>query len=154
MSFRYPLPLTSRTGASAPHSVLFKSAELSQRLRITARQLQWWDEQGILPAHHEGHKRLYSRREAILAGVIGKLRKAGLGRDRLQTALRTLLTCGRNEELPRYLVVNWQSGVSYPASSDHQAVQIISTFGEQGVPSLLIDVEQIEHKLALPCFSF
>jgi hypothetical protein len=63
--------------------VWFGSTELCQRLGLTARQLQWWDGQGLLPARHEGHKRLYSGRDAVLAGVIGTLRNAGLGQARL-----------------------------------------------------------------------
>jgi MerR HTH family regulatory protein len=118
-----------------------------QRLHLTARQLQWWDEQGLLPAHHAGHKRLYPPREAVLAGVIGQLRQAGLGSARLQTALRTIAGNGCREELPRYLVVNWQSGRSYPAGCDGQALAVVSRLGDAGVPSLLIDVEQIENKL-------
>ncbi len=154
MSFSPFVPVTPKPVSAAQYPVLFGSAELSWRLHITARQLQWWDEQGILPARHEGHKRLYSQREAVLAGVILKFRQAGLGRVRLQKALRTILTAARNEELPRYLVVNWKSGLSCPASSDSQALQIASTFCDQGIPSLLIDVEQIENKLAPAPFSF
>jgi DNA-binding transcriptional MerR regulator len=99
MSLRFSLSLSSRPAFVAQETVLFGSAELSQRLGLTARQLQWWDEQGILPAHHEGHKRLYSWRSAVLAGVIQKLRKAGLGQARLQTALRTVTTNGRTSPL-------------------------------------------------------
>jgi MerR HTH family regulatory protein len=154
MSFSSSLPLTPRSVLSAQHPVLFGSAELGKRLRVTARQLQWWDEQGILPARHEGHKRLYSRQETVLAGVILKLRQAGLGQVRLQKALRTMLPLAQNEEFPRYLIVNWKSGRSSPASSDSQALQIISTLCDQGVPSLLIDVEPIESKLASASFSY
>src|SRR4051794_28583402 len=148
MSSRVSLPFFSPPAGATENAVLFGSAELCRRLGLTARQLQWWDEQGILPAHHEGHKRLYFLRSAVLAGVIQKLRKAGLGQARLQTALRTVTTNGRTEELPRYLIVNGKSGRSYPANSDGQALDLVCTLGEGGAPSLVIDLEQIEHKLA------
>jgi hypothetical protein len=90
MSTRLSFPLFASLDDGADTPVWFGSTELCQRLGLTARQLQWWDEQGLLPARHEGHKRLYSGRDAVLAGVIGTLRKAGLGQARLQTALRTL----------------------------------------------------------------
>jgi len=153
LSTRRSLPLCAPLVDVSEPPVLFGSTELCRRLGLTARQLQWWDEQRILPARHEGHKRLYSRREAVLAGVILQLRKAGLGQARLQKALRTVLPA-RNEELPRYLVVNWRSGLSSPASSDSQALQIVCTLCDQGVPSLLLDVEQIENKLVSASFSF
>jgi MerR HTH family regulatory protein len=143
-----PRPLPGWSSSSTLYPVLFGSAEVCQRLRLTARQLQWWDEQGLLPARHAGHKRLYSLREAVLAGVIGQLRQAGLGSARLQTALCTITGKGRGEELPRYLVVNWHSGRSYAAATDGQALEIVSRLGDGGAPSLLIDLEQIENKLA------
>jgi len=147
MPLDHDLLLTHRPVHSVQLVARFGSVDLGKRLHITPRQLQWWDEQGILPAHHEGHKRLYTKRDAILAGIIVKLREAGLGRERLKRALRMIAHHRRNEEFSRYLVVNWKSGQSYDASDDRQAMQILSTFSNKGVPSLLIDVEQIEHRL-------
>jgi DNA-binding transcriptional MerR regulator len=92
--------------------VWFGSTELCRRLGLTARPLPWWEEQGLLPARHEGHQRLYGWRDAVWAGVIGTLRKAGLGPARVQAALQTGIARGRTTELPRYLVVNWRSGRS------------------------------------------
>jgi len=142
-----PPSLPVRPASAAPCPVLLGSAEVCQRLRLTARQLQWWDEQGLLPARHVGHKRLYSPREAVLAGAIWTLRRAGLGPVRLQTALQAITGKRRGEPLPRYLVVNWKSGRSYPMDSDGQALNLMSTLGEEGRPSLLIDLEQMAHKL-------
>ena len=134
--------------------VWFGSTELCQRLGLTARQLQWWDEQGLLPARHEGHKRLYSGRDAVWAGVIGILRQAGLGQARLQTALWTLTVPGRRMELPRYLVVDWRSGRSETVHSERQALERMARLSENGAPALLIDLEQIENKLATAHRSF
>jgi DNA-binding transcriptional MerR regulator len=125
----------------------FGSVELGKRLAITARQLQWWDEQGLLPAGHEGYKRVYTKREALLAGVIAKLRKTGLGRKRLKNALRPMTSRHRDESLGRYLVVNWRSGWSDMAASESQALGIAAALSSQGVPCLLIDLEQIERRL-------
>jgi len=38
----------------------FTSKEVMALTRISARQLQWWDEQGIVVPQREGHKRIYS----------------------------------------------------------------------------------------------
>ncbi len=154
MSTRLSLPLFSPPAGAAENPVFFGSAELCRRLGLTARQLQWWDEQGLLPARHEGHKRLYAWRDAVLAGVVGTLRKAGLGQARVQAALHTLTAPGRTPELPRYLVVNWRSGRSDAVQNDRQALARMATLSERGVPSLLIDLEPIESKLSAPAFSF
>jgi len=108
---------------------------------------QWWDEQGLLPAQHEGHKRLYTKREGLLAGVIVKLRVAGLSRQRLKNALRPMTSPPRGESLARYLVVNWRSGWSALAASESQALGSVSALSGQGTPCLVIDLEQIERRL-------
>ena len=154
MSSRVSRPLFSQTAYTVENPVFFGSAELCRRLGLTARQLQWWDEQGLLPTRQEGHKRLYAWREAVLAGVIGKLRNAGLGQARLQAALQPLTAPGRTPEWPRYLVVNWQSGWSYAVQNDRQALERVATLCDSGVPALLIDLEPIESKLSAPDFSF
>ena len=149
MSTRLSFPLFASLDDGADTPVWFGSTELCQRLGLTARQLQWWDEQGLLPARHEGHKRLYSGRDAVLAGVIGTLRKAGLGQARLQTALRTLTIPGRTMELlPRYLVVDWQSGRSEAVPNERQALERVAILSEGGRPALLMDLEQVESKLS------
>jgi DNA-binding transcriptional MerR regulator len=148
MSTRLSFPLFAALEDWAETPVWFGSTELCQRLGLTARQLQWWDEQGLLPARHEGHKRLYSSRDAVLAGVIGTLRNAGLGQTRLQTALRTLTVPRRTTELPRYLVVDWQSGRSEAVQNEWQALERVATLSEGGRPALLMDLEQIERKLS------
>ena len=148
MSTRLSFPLFASLDDWTETPVWFGSTELCQRLGLTARQLQWWDEQGLLPAHHEGHKRLYSRRDAVLAGVIGILRNAGLGQARLQAALRMLTVPGRTTELPRYLVVDWPSGRSSGVQNERQALERMAMLSEKGVPTLLIDLEQIENKLS------
>ena len=40
--------------------------EVMQRTAITARQLQWWDERGVVKPEREGRRRIYSRQ--ALAG--------------------------------------------------------------------------------------
>ena len=148
MVTRLSLPLFIPWEDGVEIAVWFGSTELCQWLGLTARQLQWWDEQGLLPARHEGHKRLYSRRDAVLAGVIGTLRKAGLGQARVQAALQTLTARGRRLELPRYLVVDWRSGRSGGVPNERQALERMARRSENGVPTLLIDLEQIESKLS------
>jgi DNA-binding transcriptional MerR regulator len=154
MSTRLSLPLFAPLADWAETPVWFGSTEVCRRLGLTARQLQWWDEQDLLPARHEGHQRLYGWRDAVLAGVIGTLRNAGLGQARVQAALQTLTAPGHTSELPRYLVVNWRSGRSYAVQNERQALERMTTLSEGGVPTLLIDLEPIESKLSAARFSF
>jgi DNA-binding transcriptional MerR regulator len=38
----------------------FPSQEVIALTGISARQLQWWDERGVVKPAREGHRRLYS----------------------------------------------------------------------------------------------
>ncbi len=37
----------------------FSSEEVATLARVTARQLQWWDERGVVSPEHQGHRRRY-----------------------------------------------------------------------------------------------
>ena len=52
----------------------FHSHEVVRLTGITARQLQWWDEQGIVVPAREGHSRLYSQADLTEVAVICQLR--------------------------------------------------------------------------------
>lgn len=47
-------------------------------LDISRRQLQWWDEQGVVKPHIEGHSRRYTAVDVQRAAVVAQLRSAGL----------------------------------------------------------------------------
>jgi DNA-binding transcriptional MerR regulator len=44
---------------------------------ITQRQLQWWDERGVVVPQRLGHKRFYSPDDALLIMVLAELRRRG-----------------------------------------------------------------------------
>ena len=51
---------------------------------ITARQLQWWEERGLIKPLRQGHRRLYSWDQLVTATVIGQLRRRGFSLQRLR----------------------------------------------------------------------
>jgi len=70
----------------------FHSHEVVQLTGITARQLQWWDEQGIVVPAREGHCRLYSQADLTEVAVICQLRKKGFSLQRVRKVMRLLQT--------------------------------------------------------------
>ena len=44
---------------------------------VTARQLQWWDERGVVKPQRVGHRRLYSMQNLTEIAVICQLRRKG-----------------------------------------------------------------------------
>ena len=69
---------------------LFTSAEVMARTGITARQLQWWDERGIVVPAREGHRRLYSLDDLAEVAVICDLRRRGFSLQRVRKVMRLL----------------------------------------------------------------
>jgi DNA-binding transcriptional MerR regulator len=68
----------------------FHSHEVVQLTGITARQLQWWDEQGIVVPARQGHCRLYSQADLTEVAVICQLRKKGFSLQRVRKIMRLL----------------------------------------------------------------
>jgi DNA-binding transcriptional MerR regulator len=69
---------------------LFTSRDVISLTGITARQLQWWDERGIVVPAREGHRRLYSMEDLAEIAVICELRGRGFSLQRVRKVMRFL----------------------------------------------------------------
>src|ERR1700758_5776853 len=68
----------------------FTSREVIALTGITARQLQWWDERGVVQPEREGHRRLYSMEHLTEVAVICELRRKGFSLQGVRKAMRFL----------------------------------------------------------------
>jgi len=68
----------------------FTSNEVVRLTGITARQLQWWDERGIVVPARQGHRRLYSFEDLTEVAVICELRRKGFSLQRMRKVVRFL----------------------------------------------------------------
>lgn len=68
----------------------FTSREVVALTGITPRQLQWWDERGIVVPAREGHRRLYSMENLAEVTVICELRHRGFPLQRVRKVIRFL----------------------------------------------------------------
>ena len=66
------------------------SVEVMGLTGITARQLQWWDERGIVVPERAGHRRLYSLEDVTEVAVICELRKRAFSLQRVRKVMRFL----------------------------------------------------------------
>jgi len=48
----------------------FSSQEVVALIGVTARQLQWWDERGLIKPERQGHRRLYSMENVMAMAVM------------------------------------------------------------------------------------
>jgi len=69
---------------------LFTSNEVMVLTGITARQLQWWDERGIVVPERQGHRRIYTWDELVTVAVICQLRRRGFSLQRMRRVIRFL----------------------------------------------------------------
>jgi len=72
---------------------------------VSLRQLQWWDEQGVVSPVQRGHRRLYQMHEVIEVGLITELRQKGISLQKIRKVLTFL-----NRELGSGLVEAAQDG--------------------------------------------
>ncbi len=68
----------------------FTSSQVSERTGLTPRQLQWWDEQGIVVPTRLGHRRLYSAKDLAELAVLCDLRQRGFSLQRIRKMLALL----------------------------------------------------------------
>jgi DNA-binding transcriptional MerR regulator len=68
----------------------YTSNEIIALTGITPRQLQWWDERGVVRPAREGHRRLYSLNQLTEVAVICELRRKGISLQGVRKVLRFL----------------------------------------------------------------
>ena len=68
----------------------FTSRDVIALTGITARQLQWWDERGVVRPEREGHRRLYSLNQLTEIAVICQLRRKGFSLQGVRKVVRFL----------------------------------------------------------------
>ena len=68
----------------------FTSNEVVAMTGITPRQLQWWDERGIVVPARAGRRRLYSVDDLAEIAVIVEMRRKGFSLQRMRKIMRFL----------------------------------------------------------------
>jgi DNA-binding transcriptional MerR regulator len=68
----------------------FSSLEVIALAGASARQLQWWDERGVVKPEHIGHRRVYSMQNVIEIAVICELRRKGFSLQGVRKVIRFL----------------------------------------------------------------
>jgi DNA-binding transcriptional MerR regulator len=68
----------------------FSSQEVIALTGVTARQLQWWDERGLIKPERQGHRRLYSMQNVMAMAVICELRRKDFSLQGVRKVMRFL----------------------------------------------------------------
>jgi DNA-binding transcriptional MerR regulator len=91
----------------------FTSSEVVSLTGITPRQLQWWDERGIVTPLREGHRRFYSPDDLAEVAVICELRQRGFSLQRVRKVMRFV-----QKEFGKRLVETVTAGSDYHLLTD------------------------------------
>jgi len=108
----------------------FTSRDVMELTGITARQLQWWDERGIVVPAREGHRRLYSLDDLAEIAVICDLRRRGFSLQRVRKVVRFL-----QKEFGKRLVETVGGRSDYHLLTDGQRIYV-ETSAQQAIDVL------------------
>jgi len=118
----------------------FTSREVVALTGITLRQLQWWDERGIVVPARDGHRRLYSAEDLSEVAVICELRRRGFSLQRVRKVMRLL-----QREFSRRLAETVSGSSDYHLLTDGNTLyletsarQIVDIFKNSRQPMLTI----------------
>jgi hypothetical protein len=84
----------------------FSTSEVSEATGASLRQLQWWDENIILPVRHEGHRRFYTPEDRAMVDIIVRLRAKGLSLNPIRKVLRSIVVRLREVGPDSFLVTD------------------------------------------------
>ena len=97
----------------------FTSNEVVALTGITPRQLQWWDERGLVVPARQGHRRLYSMEDVAEVAVIVELRRKGFSLQRMRKIVKFL-----RHELGRRLSQTVSGDSDYHLLTDGQHIYL------------------------------
>ena len=97
----------------------FTSNEVIALTGITPRQLQWWDERGIVVPARQGHKRIYSLDDLAEVAILCELRQRGFSLQKIRSVIRFL-----QKELGKRLVETVTAAAEYHLLTDGRHIYL------------------------------
>jgi len=116
-------------------SPAFTSRRVTELTGISLRQLQWWDERGIVVPDRDGHKRIYSLDDLAEIAVICELRERGFSLQKIRRVIRFL-----QRELGKRLVETVRAASEYHLLTDGRHIFLEDS--ARGVIDLLKNARQ------------
>src|SRR3954469_12362924 len=103
-------------------AVQFTSEQVVALTGITPRQLQWWDERGIIVPARDGRNRLYSMDDVAEMAVVCQLRRRGFSLQRVRKIMKYL-----QRELGKRLAETVTAGSDYHLLTDGRRIYLENT---------------------------
>ena len=130
----------------------YTSQEVSDLTGATPRQLQWWDEQGVVTPVQIGHKRLYTTFEALQVSLIIGLREKRMSLQKTRQILQNL----SSQHGTNYFDLHRRRG-NIHLLTDGEAVylenslpRIVEIFSESEIAMICLPLAGVIARLKLP----
>lgn len=134
----------------------YTSLDVSRVSGVSLRQLQWWDEQGVVSPSHSGHRRLYQPEEVIEVAVIAELRRKGFSLQKIRRVLKFL-----QKEMGKSLFDSVRNGAEvhlltdgrniYLEDNDHRIVNILKSARQPMISVCVSDqIKRLTASASLP----
>jgi DNA-binding transcriptional MerR regulator len=107
----------------------FSTEQVVALTGMTPRQLQWWDERGIVCPARAGRCRVYSFEDLAEVAVIGALRSRGFSLQRVRKVMRYL-----QREFGKRLAETVSTGADYHLLTDGKTIYLESS------PQQVVDI--------------
>ena len=108
----------------------YTSTEVAKIAQVSLRQLQWWDERGLVGPRKEGHRRLYALDDVAEMAVICDLRRRGFSLQRVRKVIKFL-----QKEFGKRLVETVGGRSDYHLLTDGQRIYV-ETSAQQAIDVL------------------
>jgi DNA-binding transcriptional MerR regulator len=119
----------------------FSTSQVARLTGATLRQLQWWDEKGIVsPALDERHARQYSYGQLIAAAVMAHCRKKEIPLRKVANAIKL---CGIPIGKAQYLVTDGKKAMAFLTSAD--AIKFADSVGK----CWFVDIQNIKNTICM-----
>ena len=130
----------------------FTSHDVTRITGVTLRQLQWWDEQGVVSPAQRGHRRLYQLDEVIEVSLITELRRKGISLQKIRRVLKFL-----QKELGKGLFESVRNGHEVHLLTDGKNIyleddhrRIVDILNDANQPMISVCVSDQIRRLSAP----
>lgn len=129
---------------------MFSSSDVARVARVSLRQLQWWDERGLVRPHTKGHRRYYCARDVVEILVVSELRRKSLSLQKTRWALLALrreldqfFRLGRTADAGLYLITDLKA--FYLEQKVDRVIELSTSAGQ---PVFVVSVSDQIQRLA------
>lgn len=124
---------------------MYSTNEIAQYASASLRSLQIWDERGLIKPKQQGHRRMYSVREALQVMIVAELRRKDMVPSKIRVALPAIKKAMSHEaRWPSLLLALDPQG---KVRSGRDAAAILAALVESVQPMWVIDVGKLLARL-------